>query len=1216
MAVSYTPEQRAAIEKREADILVSAAAGSGKTAVLVERILSMLIEGSADIDELLCLTFTEAAASEMREKIYNKITEYTEAHPDDTRMAQQLKRLRKADISTIDSFIASVVKSHYHLVDIDPNYRIITGGEVLQLQLEVLDEIFAKKYAAQDKDFFALIEDFCPRTEDRPLKDLILEVYGYAVSMPYPKKWLTECTKRFDIDKNADLSQTEWGQHIIKLIKTNAAQISELANRADSICGGIPAFAELIGLADLIADRADKDIFALRRYVHEQKLTKPKKAEMKPAGEDADILAAMFERASAAFDDTKDLLDSLPLDNWQDNIIALKPTVEALVSLVLEFSDKYIAKKKEERLAEFDDISHFALEILLDENGKPTAAANSYKQQYKEIIIDEYQDCNFLQDTALEAVSRKSLNKPNRFMVGDIKQCIYKFRKANPEIFAKKYSEFGGEDSSQCLIRLNKNFRSRKNILDTCNFFFTQLMTKAFGDVDYNEDVALNCGANYSDADKKTDAVEVCLINTSGINKDERFDAIPENGTVSTACEAIYTANRIKELLDSGFLVEDPHKGTKRPAEPRDIVILFRTRKPLPVFSAILGYFGIPVMTEQTISLFDALEVSMLVSFLRAIDNPLQDIHLLTMLFSPVYNITPNELVMLGSKENNYLYENVCEYERNHTDELSAKLAHFLDDLKYFTQLSRRLVPINELLKIIFDRTGLYSYVSLLSGGNMRRQNLDALFNIALEYDKVNAGSLYDFVAHLDMLAAAGVKKDASPTAQTNSVTAMTMHQSKGLEFPIVFLPQMCARFKHNSGVKRSDPSEVAKNKNIALSQDLGIGMKLIDPDRRVVSNTLTNVCIASHAELDEMRENLRILYVAMTRAKQKLFMVGATVGAKMLSRALSYVTYSERALPLGYMQNASYYMDWLLTCLARSNRQPSIHLRSNSLFSCNYINDFDFNCNFYFYDSENFYDLIGQAQAKDTAKEDMAAVFEKLDSAEKSADVSKILGWVYPHSRTAALPSKTSISEIKHRWQEDEENNLIQRPEPIKELTLPDFAKTKIMTGAARGTLYHTFMEHIDFSFTADDIDEYKNQLVKDGIFTVEEANVIDNKKIAAFLDSDICRRIRNSKNVKRETAFTLGLTPYELYRDDIYKDDKELIHVDGIIDLFFEEDGNIVLLDYKTDRIGEGGIKAIADRYKIQLDLYAVAIERATGKKVTEKLLYLFSADTVLAV
>ncbi len=1033
--------------------------------------------------------------------------------------------------------------------------------------------------------------------------------------MPYPQNWLDESAKRFDIKQDVPLSDTVWGKFIIEHIKTDLFQIKELLSRAFKLCGDIriAVLTELDTAADFTEKYLETDILRLRGYLQGFKAANLTNTAAKPLGEDAALVIAMYDAARESLKDIGNMLDSLPLDNWRENIIALKPTVEALTALVTEFMTLYAAKKKEQRLAEFDDISHFALNILTDENGRPTAAAQSYQKRFKEVIIDEYQDCSFLQDTAIEAVSGKACGRPNRFMVGDIKQSIYKFRKANPEIFAQKYRDFANGSPQQCLIQLNKNFRSRKNILDTANFFFYQLMTREFGDVEYDESVALHYGANYSPIDQKAAATEICLINTTGINKDERFADIPCNDTASAACEAVYIADRIKKILDGSFTVEDPKSGTRRPAEPRDIVILFRTRTHISAFSDILSAAGIPVMTEKSISLFDALEVSMLVSFLKAIDNPLQDIHLLTMLFSPVYDISSNELVALSSRENKYLYENVCEYARGHDNALSQKLKKFLDDLSFFRTYAKRLVPLSELTEKLYIRTGLYNYVGLLSNGAERQKNLDSLLDIALEFDNAEGGSLYTFIGQLDALAETGVTQSGVPEANTNSVTVMTMHQSKGLEFPIVFLPQMCGRFKRGTWGGSKAALDIKKNKNIALSQEMGIGMKLIDPKKRTVSNTLTNTCIAQQKESGELQEALRILYVAMTRAKEKLFMVGACAGSKALERALSYVTYTKRSLPAGFMQNAAYYMDWLVTCLARSNRQPSVHMQNTPLFYEPFINDLDFNCEFYLYNKDNFYDLVGSFNTPDNVCADLENMFEQLDGI-KAPDNSagEILGWTYPFIRTANLPSKVSISEIKQRYFDANDQNEMLQQAYTREYIRPEFAAEPTVTGASRGTVYHVFMEHIDFNMkTYDDIAQYKQRLIKKGTLTKEEAALVNDKKIYSFLQSDICKRIAASASVHRETAFTLGLTPYEVYGDEGYKKDSALIHVDGIIDLFFEEDDGIVLLDYKTDRIENGDIAAIIKRYKIQLDMYAKAIERTSAKKVKQKLLYLFAAD-----
>ncbi|MBO5561806.1 MAG: helicase-exonuclease AddAB subunit AddA [Firmicutes bacterium] len=1217
MAVRYTPEQKFAINKRNADILVSAAAGSGKTAVLVERILARLTDNndSADIDSFLCLTFTEAAASEMREKIYNRIVEYTELHPEDEKMLSQLKRMRSASISTIDSFVGSVVKSHYHLVYIDPNYRIITGGEITQLQLSVIDELFKAKYAEKNADFFDLIEHFCPTTSDIALKNLILQVYRFASSMPYPKKWLDKCANSFDIEKTDDISDTVWGSFIKKKLKTDTAQITEILSRCIALCEkediSYPKISDLAARAEISAKLIDSDITRLYAYMSSEKIPNFTNTDAKKTASGT-LLKHMYDTAQELFGKTVDFLARLPLENWRENILLLRSTTDKLVNTVKEFYDAYSEEKRKNRLAEFDDIAHYALDILVDKDGKPTAVAKTYKERFKEIIIDEYQDCSFIQDSILEAVSRRSENAPNRFMVGDIKQCIYKFRKANPEIFADKYEKFSEESENECLIQLNKNFRSRKNILDTTNFFFFQLMSKAFGDVDYNESTALNCGADYTPIDKKAEAVELCYINTSGISEDADIESVIGTENKGFGCEAVYTASRIRDLLDDPtFVVEDTKTKIRRRIEPRDIVILLRKRAPIPVFADILQKYGIPVITEQSISLFETLEVQLLTSYLKIIDNPLQDTELVSVLFSAAYGLTAEELVKIYDKNERYFYNSVAKY--NADDETAAKIRRFLNDVKRYKYMSKQLVPLGELVETIYRETGLYACMALLSGGEQRKRNLDTLLGIAFEYDNIDTGDLYGFISYLDGLAKTGMTAGSGMSAQTNSVVIMTMHQSKGLEFPVVFLPQMCASFRRRGGFSK-DRTKIQDSNSVILNQDLGIGMKLIDPEERTISNTLTNLCVDESNELDSMHENLRLLYVGMTRAKEKLYMVGATRGTKAFSRAAAYTTFAENTLPCGFMQNADTYMDWLLTAYGRSNHSAN---SGGSLYYNSFINDFDFNCNFYFYDKDSFGELIKVTAEKEAVQNDLNDLFSAMDGyiADKN-EAAELLGWIYPYIHIANLPSKTSISEIKHRYYEENAPETDVLKENEREYKAPEFDKDEQpISGASRGTLYHSFMEHIDFNIrTYDEINTYRQSLIEKGIMTEKETKLINDKKIHAFLESEICKRIAKSAYVRRETAFTLGLTPYEIYGDEVYKDDKELIHVDGIIDLFFEENDGIVLLDYKTDHIENGNVQPMTDRYKIQLDLYAKAIERSTGKKVKEKLLWLFGINDIL--
>ncbi|MBQ6555119.1 MAG: helicase-exonuclease AddAB subunit AddA, partial [Firmicutes bacterium] len=882
MAVKYTPEQEFAINKRDADILVSAAAGSGKTAVLVERILARLTDKNDDIniDSFLCLTFTEAAASEMREKIYNKIVEYTELHPDDEKMSSQLKRMRSANISTIDSFVGSVVKSHYHLVDIDPNYRIITDNEITQLQFEVLDELFKAKYAEENTDFFDLIEHFCTTTSDKSLKDLVLQVYRFSASMPYPEKWLAECANKFDIEHISDIKETVWGSFISDKLKTDIEQIRELLSRCTNLCEkediSYPKVVDFVLRTEETASLIDTNMLGLYGFMSAEKVPNFTNTDAKKA-ENGQLIKCMYSEAQLQFANMIKFLEGLPLDNWHENILLLRPTADKLIAFAAEFYTAYSSEKRKNRLAEFDDIAHYALKILVDENGAPTAVAKSYRERFREIIIDEYQDCSFIQDSILEAVSGRSVGKPNRFMVGDIKQCIYKFRKANPEIFADKYEKFGSRSENECLIQLNKNFRSRKNILDTTNFFFSQLMSKEFGDVDYDESTALNCGADYTPIDKKAAAAELCYINSSSINAAPETEAFVGTDSIGLGCEAVYTASRIRDLLDDpNFIVEDTKTKVRRRIEPRDIVILVRTRKPIPIFADILQRYGIPVITEQNISLFDTLEIQLLTAYLKIIDNPLRDTELVSILFSPAYAFTADELVKIYNKENRYFYDNLKNYSAD--DETANKIRRFLDDLEHFKYMSKQLVPLGELVEKVYRETGLYSCMSLYYGGEQRRRDLDTLLGLAYEYDKINSGDLYGFISYLDGLAKSGVHSEAGLSAETNSIVIMTMHQSKGLEFPVVFLPQMCSQFRHKASFSK-DKTKIEDSPFVILNQDIGIGMMLVDPDERTKSNTLTNLCVTEKNELDSMCENLRLLYVGMTRAKEKLFMVGATRG-------------------------------------------------------------------------------------------------------------------------------------------------------------------------------------------------------------------------------------------------------------------------------------------------------------------------------------------------
>ena len=865
--VKWTNEQQSAINEKGSNILVAAAAGSGKTAVLVERIIRKIINDGIDIDKILVVTFTNAAASEMRERILDAIYKKIEENPEDSNLQKQIILLNKASICTIDSFCLDVIKNNFYEIDVSANTRIADGTEILLLKQEVLDDLFDEKYIANDLDFIDLINTYTKYNKDEELKDLILNIYTYIQASPFPEEWLEDKIKMFNIKEHEEyknFSNTPWG----KIIITKVDEILENGIlKLENIKRKMEKFTELDKFTAIINEDIynysyikenlndwDKSAVAIsnfesKRWITDKKITNDLKDEAKE----------IKDNVKEEFKKVKELINCIS-EEANNDISDMYIILNKLKNLILEFSNRFYQKKREKNIMDFNDMEHLALKILVskDEQGNivKTDIAKRYAEKFEEIAIDEYQDSNLVQEYILTSVSKGN----NIFMVGDVKQSIYKFRQARPELFIDKYNKYKiePETNENRKIQLFKNFRSRKNILDFTNLVFENIMSKKLGDIEYNQEEYLNLGASYLELPEQNINTEIEIINTSEEDIEEG-DEQSEERIEDVVLEARFIARRIKELIDGKYQVIDKKQG-KRNIKYKDIAILLRSISGTAnVYEKEISALGIPVYSDSSGEYLQSIEIETIMALLRIINNPMQDIPLVTVMRSPIGNFTDNELIEIRMNDiNANFYEALAK-----TD--TPKVKKFLQLLDEIRQ-DEQYMALDEWIWNIYVKTGYMDYVSVMPNGNLRVSNLKMLFERAKQYESASFKGLFNFINFIDKIKFNSEDLTAAKIIGENEnvVRIMSIHKSKGLEFPVVILAGTGKQFNFQD-----------LNGKILLDQDLGIGPQYINYERHIEFKTLAKKALAIKAKNEAISEEMRVLYVALTRAKEKLIVVG-----------------------------------------------------------------------------------------------------------------------------------------------------------------------------------------------------------------------------------------------------------------------------------------------------------------------------------------------------
>ena len=1208
--VKWTNEQLQAINEKGNNILVAAAAGSGKTAVLVERIINKVINEKIDIDKILVVTFTNAAASEMRERILEAIYKKLEENPLNYHLQRQIILLNKASISTIHSFCLDIIRNNFYEVDASANFRIADTAENDLLKYDVLDDLFEEKYNNNDKDFLNLIEVYTDYRSDDKLKELILNIYKFIQSSPFPEKWIEEKVNQFKGDENKDFSETIWGQVILSTLKD---KIEEAVIKLRKISSETSKFIELSKFTAVL----NEDIINLEFIMSNMNLWNStfnsiNSFKWKNWPVDKKVTLELKDKAKEVRDKVKKELksefDKYMIYNSEEALKYINNMyyiLNSLKELVKEFSKKFSERKKEKNIIDFNDIEHLALKILLkEENGEyvESDVAKKYKEKFEEIAIDEYQDSNLVQEYILNSISKNN----NIFMVGDVKQSIYKFRQARPELFLDKYEKYSlkaeQKENENLKIQLFKNFRSRKNILDITNLVFKNIMSKKIGDIEYNENEYLNYGANYPEPEennfKYAGKAELHIIDLKEndeisaykdeieVEEDDEQERIEDD-----VIEAKFVAKKIQEIMNSGYKVYDRKEGYRN-IKYKDIVILLRATSTLaPIFEKELADLDLPVFSDSSAEYLNSVEIQTIMSILKIIDNPLQDIPLVTVLRSTIGKFTDNDLIEIRLVDRNCdFYEALLKARISAEGNLKNKIEDILSKLEKWRE-EQEYKTLDELIWQIYIDTGYYNYVGLLPNGALRQANLKILFEKAKQYESASFKGLFNFINFIDKLKGNNGDMASAKLIGENEdvIRIMSIHKSKGLEFPIVFL---CAAQK---SFNMKD-----LNENILLHQDMGFGPTFIDIENKIKFNTLAKEAIKIKSKEEIISEEERILYVALTRAKEKLIITGRRKDlSKDLAKKqeeLELYTQDKERIDNKLVKKAKSYLDWIMLVY---------------LFNKNSIKDI---MELY---EHNKNDLIKEIINKEETADNINLInvieeeAEKLKNEEEIENISKELNWKYKYQDETTIPTKTSVTKIKELKNENviDIEDILNDNKEIKLEAEANFIKQEEkISSSKKGSLVHLCLQRIDErqDYNIEDLKKLVQGLVFNEIITEKEAESIDVNILYKYVKSELFEELRQAKKIYKEQPFYINVPVKELYKD--VGDTQEKILVQGIIDLFFiNNKDELVLIDYKTDYVEKGKESVIKERYKVQLELYKNALEKSFNKKVSRAQIYL---------
>ena len=1250
---TWTDEQWRAIYSKDQDILVAAAAGSGKTAVLVERMIKKVVneEQPININELLVVTFTKASAAEMKHRIGSALEEEISKNPTSVHLKQQLSLLNQASISTLHSFCQEVIRQNYYKINLDPNFRLADETEIRLIKDEIVESIFERIYERANgveeqlqtakgkekekleaehellKTYFKNIDFYTNDRNDIAIKALILQLYEFIMANPNPVEFLDQLIAPYNLEKVTSIRELPYFFYVenyIHLSLNTAKKYLEQAIQVLELDPGLEARLETINsdLSYLMSiernlqhswDDAVRAVAAgsfvrakaiSKKVEHDEELKKQAEALRDHAKNIVKVLKEEF------FEKSEEV--------YIEELYQLKDKVVWLVETTKQFHQEFRQEKERRGILDFSDLEHYCLEILGEEDKNTlTDVAYAYKQRFKEVLVDEYQDTNFVQEAILQAVSKGPASKGNRFMVGDVKQSIYRFRLAEPKLFLGKYQNFTNDgENSGLKIDLAKNFRSREEVLHGTNFIFKQIMNENIGEIDYDDAAELKVGAYYPTAEELKEltnnhnydanyAVELTILEEKD-DLDESMDSevleeLKEMNSVTL--QARYIAQTINKHIKDGLLVWDGKKKQARQVEYRDFVILLRSMKAAPQIMEELKQANIPAYANLSDGYFESIEVKIILDVLSIVDNPYQDIPLAGVLRSPIVGLTENELAEIRkNKKHIPLIECVRSYNEEETNEfplLIEKITQFKCLMNEFRN-SLKDLSLSELIWDVYRKTNYYEYVGGLPGGKQRQANLRALYDRSLQYETTSFRGLFNFLQFIKTMRERG---DDLGTAralgeQENVVRLMTIHSSKGLEFPVVFVAHL------NKNFNEKDLKQMS-----LLDKDFGLAVKMVDLERRITTPTIFYHAMKQKKYQEMQAEEMRVLYVALTRAKEKLYLVGSVDDLeKKASQWQVHQNNSEWLLDDYERLKTKNYMDWVVPSVLRhEDAKPYRYLIGNDISADLQIqrhpSHWKINC---------------------LTRENL--VEEKIEQEEKKIDLefipspyydelSKRLSWHYPYEELTKTRAKQSVSEIKKNQLQasstDNERKIYKRPISKR----PLFMQQEKLTSAEKGTAMHKVMQYIPYDPAMDieKIESFIKEMVKKELLTTEEEAVVSSTQIMEFFRSPLGQRMLHAKNLQREVPFSLGVPASEVY----HKDDMQgSILVQGIMDCLFEEDGKYILVDFKTDNLQpnpETKLKYATENHRLQLDFYKKAIETIYQAEVKETYIYFFDGGIV---
>ncbi|MEF9991736.1 MAG: helicase-exonuclease AddAB subunit AddA [Romboutsia sp.] len=1256
----WTDEQQAVIESRDCNLLVAAAAGSGKTAVLVERIIQMITdnENPIDIDKLLVVTFTNAAASEMRERIGDAIGKELDKNPESKHLQNQLILLNKASITTIHSFCLEVIKSNFHKINLDPNFRIGDTTECSLLRQEAIEEVFEDLYAQKNDGFLELVESYAEKRGDSELQNLILSIYSFAMASPYPRKWLEESSELFNIDDNFDFANSIWANAILDFVKIEVSGIEVSLQKALSEVEGIE---ELETFTVKLKSEYNKIVNILKgcnsswdeahMYMSTMEFENYVKGVKRIPKEAPPYIKESKDKAKIIRDKAKKSLEGIISSTFykktnqiNNEIKYLYKVVKALSETVIKFEDAYDDRKREKGIIDFNDIEHFALKILAKidgENIEATEVAFLYREKFYEIFIDEYQDSNLVQEVLLGTIAK--IKTPNRFMVGDVKQSIYRFRQAKPEIFLKKYNDYDTEKGSpERKIMLYKNFRSREEVVDCANYIFENIMSSNIGEIEYTENERLNLGAIFKENIEENIIVggpsEIHIIQktirtnekpnekTYDIEEESDNEKEEEEEIDNIQLEARMVGKVIKNLMKSNengeiFKVYDKKIDGYRKVEFKDIVILLRaTSIWAPVFADELMNMDIPTYADIGVGYFDTMEIKTILSLLQVIDNPMQDIPMLATLRSPMFGFTIEELIDIRVEEKEKgIYEAVENF-ANYENERGNKSKDFLNKIRDFKEKSLYMTT-DEFLWYVYTKTGYYAYVGALPGGTQRQANLKILFERAKQFEETSFKGIFNFINFVTKLKKSNTDMGSAKTLGENAnvVRIMSIHKSKGLEFPVV----IC------SGMGKNFNTQDFK-KNVLYHHKLGFGPQIVDYERRISYPSITKEALKTKINVENLSEEMRVLYVAFTRPKEKLIITGSTKDIdKSIGKWTSGIDGSGKVTQYKVLKGKN-FLDWIMPSVLKHNDLKNIINDRDIEIPNDYIENHKskWNAKIWY---KNDVILDQKVNEEEQSIED---ILNSLSIDEHKSnyyeDIVEKLNYKYPYEFSTTKPASISVTEIKkiQNTHEEDYSSEIFTQQSInlkKPVFLKEIEEKEKITGAERGTIVHLIMEILDLEKinTMDEIKVQIKDFVKKKIITEKQSEIINPYKIHKFFKSDIGKRMLNAKFLKREQVIYSNIKMKDVYIYEEFINEKNLdvyneesLMLRGIIDAYFEEDGKIVLVDYKTDFVNEKNKGEIVSKYKKQLELYSKSLENLTGKEVKESCIYLFGIDEGISI